>query len=159
MPLDPMFSSSAKARPVRPYTTEDAQLRRHTESTAYGRGHRAWYFNVYLASEHWANLRARKLKRNPRCELCKCEPATQVHHLRYRCIFDVLLTDLQCLCWRCHASVHGIGKARRRGRHSGKARAERKAKIERQQFRPQRKPARWLTPEQYQDRSKKILDQ
>lgn len=154
-----MFSSSAKARPVRPYTTEDAQQRRHVESNAYGRGHRAWYFNIYLKGEHWANLRARKLQKHPRCEVCKQEPATQVHHLRYRCIFDVRLSDLQCLCWRCHASVHGVGKPRTRGRHSKEARAERKEKIERQQFRPQRKPKRWLTEEERQARVQKILDQ
>ena len=66
----------------------------------------------YLLSEHWLELRGKKLSKSYRCERCGSGHRLQVHHLRYRNIFDVGLEDLQTLCRRCHALVHGIRRRR-----------------------------------------------
>lgn len=68
--------------------------------------HREWYRSVYLASEHWADLRRRKLARNPTCELCGKSGQMDIHHVNYRRIFDVQLHDLLTLCRKCHDEEH-----------------------------------------------------
>lgn len=65
-----------------------------------------WYRNVYLLSEHWKTLRKAKLKISPRCEICGRKTRLDVHHLRYKHIYDVLIQDLQTLCRRCHKKYH-----------------------------------------------------
>lgn len=69
--------------------------------------HREWYRTVYLQSEHWKNLRASKLTANPKCERCPSK-ACDVHHIRYRRIFDVEMGDLLSLCRSCHEEEHRI---------------------------------------------------
>lgn len=67
----------------------------------------------YLQSEHWEKLRKRKLKKDPSCLVCKSEKSLEVHHLRYRNLTDVKLTDLRTLCEKCHRTLHkakGNGK-------------------------------------------------
>lgn len=68
--------------------------------------HRKWYREVYLKSDHWRELRARKLAANPICEKCNIRPAIEPHHLRYKRIFDVLLSDLLSVCRPCHSLIH-----------------------------------------------------
>jgi hypothetical protein len=70
--------------------------------------HRDWYWNVYLKSDHWRDLRAAKLAANPVCERCKKRRSAEPHHLRYKNIFDVVLTDLLAVCRECHAEIHRI---------------------------------------------------
>lgn len=65
-----------------------------------------WYRKVYLLSEHWKGLRKMKLKINPRCEICGVKRKLDVHHLRYKNIYDVLVEDLQTLCRKCHKKHH-----------------------------------------------------
>lgn len=66
---------------------------------------RHYYRNEYLLSDHWKALRSEKLKRNPFCERCG-RKGRDVHHLRYRNLFDVLLSDLETLCRKCHKKEH-----------------------------------------------------
>ena len=65
-----------------------------------------WYRKVYLLSEHWKGLRRAKLAVNPKCEICGKKTHLDVHHLRYKNIYDVLVSDLQTLCRRCHKKHH-----------------------------------------------------
>lgn len=65
-----------------------------------------YYRNVYLLSEHWKRLRKAKLKINPQCEICGRKTKLDVHHLRYKNLYDVLVEDLQTLCRRCHRKHH-----------------------------------------------------
>lgn len=71
---------------------------------------RVWYRTVYLKSDHWRDLRKAKLKANPLCEKCTKARATEPHHLRYRNIFDVLLSDLISVCRKCHVEIHKTEK-------------------------------------------------
>lgn len=63
----------------------------------------------YLKTPHWKDLRARKIAAcGPRCQDCGNTRTIQVHHLRYRNIFDVLLDDLKVVCRVCHEKIHGL---------------------------------------------------
>lgn len=88
-----------------------------TPQTEWTTDHREWYRTVYLESDHWAELRGRKLKANPTCERCP-RRATDVHHVNYRNIFDVELTDLLSLCRPCHDAEHKENGMPRRPRVS-----------------------------------------
>ncbi len=68
---------------------------------------REWYRWVYLKSPHWIALRRCKLDQDPSCAKCRVAPASQVHHVNYRSIYDVTLPDLLSLCNRCHSKMHG----------------------------------------------------
>lgn len=65
-----------------------------------------WYREVYLLSEHWKGLRRAKLAISPKCEICGRTKRLDVHHIHYRNIYDVLVSDLQTLCRRCHRKHH-----------------------------------------------------
>jgi hypothetical protein len=69
---------------------------------------RNYYRKEYLLSEHWKCLRLRKLMETPWCEKCYTSCFLDVHHRRYRNLYDVLLSDLMVLCRKCHANVHKI---------------------------------------------------
>lgn len=46
----------------------------------------------------------------PMCVLCRVRPSDHVHHIIYRSQLGTsVLTNLACLCWRCHDKAHGIG--------------------------------------------------
>lgn len=60
----------------------------------------------YLQSDHWKKLRKRKLKESPSCLVCKTEKTLEVHHIRYKNLTDVKLTDLRTLCEKCHRTLH-----------------------------------------------------
>lgn len=68
--------------------------------------HREWYRNVYLHSEHWSDLKARKLSANPECQRCGSKFRLDIHHVNYRNIFDVELSDLLTLCRGYHDKEH-----------------------------------------------------
>lgn len=69
---------------------------------------RDWYRTVYLLSDHWKELRARKLATHPACEDCGSRDRVEPHHLRYRHIFDVTVADLRSLCRRHHTEWHKV---------------------------------------------------
>lgn len=77
------------------------------EIAKYGKSKRLWYREVYLYSDHWKALRGAKFSQAGRiCDKCKDTERLQIHHLRYRSIYDVKLTDLQVLCVTCHHAEH-----------------------------------------------------
>jgi len=72
-----------------------------------GMSKKRWYNEIYLKSPHWKLLRAKKINSVGRkCEKCGSFHEIQVHHLKYRSIFDVELADLQVLCGDCHRGEH-----------------------------------------------------
>lgn len=68
---------------------------------------RGWYRFQYLKSDHWKRLRKEKIKSSSFCEICRNNSPEQVHHVRYRSIYDVELSDLQAVCRTCHCAIHG----------------------------------------------------
>lgn len=78
------------------------------------KGDRNWYYNVYLQSTHWRNLRAEKIREvGYRCEGCQTaydvwEPgqSLDVHHKTYERLGFELLEDLEVLCRECHLTRH-----------------------------------------------------
>ena len=67
---------------------------------------RRYYRKKYLKSEHWKNLKAKKLKETPWCEKCYSQKFLDVHHIGYKNLYDVTVNDLTTLCRRCHDELH-----------------------------------------------------
>ena len=67
-----------------------------------------YYWEEYLKSDHWKDLRAKKLKSATTCEKCHCQPSYDVHHDRYRNLIDVTTDDLKAFCRRCHKLEHRL---------------------------------------------------
>lgn len=67
-------------------------------------------YDAYLESGQWQDLRSRRLELDRwRCQamMSGCEGrAVQVHHLRYRYVFDEPLFDLASVCLSCHRRLH-----------------------------------------------------
>lgn len=68
-------------------------------------------YNSYLKTEHWKNLRLKKLKDKPLCQICGTNKGLHVHHKRYKyqgksILFNERLEDLITLCSSCHRLVH-----------------------------------------------------
>lgn len=69
--------------------------------------HQRWYREVYLFSDHWKSLRLQAFKEGGRhCHRCPATTHLDVHHLRYRRLYDVTVQDLQILCRKCHEREH-----------------------------------------------------
>jgi len=70
----------------------------------------SFYRNTYLKSEDWKALRAAKIAHViGRCNLCGLRSeSNDVHHVKYRRLYDVKLTDLRVLCRGCHDRVHEL---------------------------------------------------
>ena len=64
------------------------------------------YRKEYLQSEEWKLLRSQILDSKCDCQCCKNAKATDVHHLIYRNIVDVKITDLLPVCRNCHKLIH-----------------------------------------------------
>lgn len=82
---------------------------------------RHYYRHVYLKSEHWANLRLEKLASvDAKCERCgERDLSNDVHHVNYRNLYDVELSDLLCLCRKCHDLTHEVLELCRAGDEAG----------------------------------------
>ena len=71
-------------------------------------------YKLYLQTNHWKDLRSKKLEKNPICQFCKKEKATQVHHLRYcdgngkSILYKEKSSDLLSVCEDCHKKIHNI---------------------------------------------------
>jgi hypothetical protein len=63
-------------------------------------------YRKYLASEHWQKTRTAKRRRAKSCGICGAESRLDVHHLNYRNLIDVGLSDLRVLCRQCHDLAH-----------------------------------------------------
>lgn len=62
----------------------------------------------YLKSDHWQNLRLEKMVSvDAKCKKCGVRNlSNDVHHLRYKKLYDVEITDLVVLCRECHDFAH-----------------------------------------------------
>lgn len=70
----------------------------------------SFYRDTYLKSDHWKDLRLRKMV-SKRAICCLCGESkffNDVHHIVYRNLYDVRLSDLRVLCRRCHSLVHDV---------------------------------------------------
>ncbi len=79
-------------------------------------------YRVYLASPHWAELRAR-YRRSGRpqvCVVCGC-PWVQLHHGSYARVGRERLRDLVPLCDEHHEEAHRIRAARRKPKATASA--------------------------------------
>lgn len=86
-------------------------------------------YDDYLRSAHWKRLRARKFDEVGReCQRCgSCREPLHVHHINYRGLFNVRLSDLEVLCAACHTKHHKEHPTRRRPKYASK-RSKRAAK-------------------------------
>ena len=79
------------------------------EVEASGLSQRDWYRSIYLLSDHWKVLRTKALEvHGSRCAKCPATKRLDVHHLRYKNIYDVEVEDLQVLCRKCHDKEHEV---------------------------------------------------
>jgi len=71
-------------------------------------------YKLYLNTEHWKEVRKKKLESKPICEMCKKEKATQVHHLYYEdrngksILYKEKQSDLVSVCKKCHEKIHNL---------------------------------------------------
>lgn len=63
-------------------------------------------YEDYIKSDHWKNLRLQALNRDEACVCCRSKTSLEVHHMRYRRLFDVRTDDLVTVCEFCHRQVH-----------------------------------------------------
>ncbi len=63
------------------------------------------YREEYLHSEEWKSLRKTIMDVGPDCQCCD-QKASDVHHLVYRNIVDIKITDLLPVCRNCHKLIH-----------------------------------------------------
>jgi len=63
------------------------------------------YREEYLNSEEWISLRNTILGTEPNCQCCT-KKANDVHHLVYRNLVDIKVTDLLPVCRECHNLIH-----------------------------------------------------
>jgi hypothetical protein len=66
---------------------------------------RTEYRSEYLQSEDWKRLRNQILATAPDCQCCG-KSANDVHHMVYRNLVDVKVTDLLPVCRTCHDYIH-----------------------------------------------------
>lgn len=105
---------------------------------------REWYRTVYLKSEHWKTLRGKKLELNPSCEICGKIGVMDVHHVNYRQLFDVQLTDLLTVCRKCHDGIHKHCPPEKRQKEEFVAVAAQQVSIANEQFKLKRiKTEQW----------------
>jgi hypothetical protein len=60
----------------------------------------------YLKTKHWVKLRKNKYKHKKACSLCDSKVKLNVHHLRYKDLFNINTHDLKVVCQRCHIIIH-----------------------------------------------------
>ena len=84
--------------------------------THWTNDHKSWYHTVYLKSDHWKELKSRKLQESPKCEKCGNSNCLDAHHVNYKQLFDVLTSDLLTLCRKCHKETHRINGFPKRSR-------------------------------------------
>jgi 5-methylcytosine-specific restriction endonuclease McrA len=71
---------------------------------------RNYYRDIYLKTDHWKELKHKKLQSQNKCERCDNPNNLDVHHLRYKHLYDVLEEDLMVLCRKCHSDEHDVEK-------------------------------------------------
>lgn len=90
-----------------------------------------WYRTIYLVSDHWKSLRQAAFAAHGRkCHDCGKSGILDVHHLNYKAIYDVEVSDLQILCRKCHKKEHAapVMKPRKSKKKPCASRVPRRAK-------------------------------
>lgn len=64
------------------------------------------YRKEYLNSDEWKNLRDQVIASKPNCQCCHKFLAHDVHHLVYRNLVDVKVSDILPVCRSCHNLIH-----------------------------------------------------
>lgn len=64
------------------------------------------YREEYLNSNEWKTLRSKILSTGCKCQCCNDQDAIDVHHMVYRNIVDVKVSDLVPVCRECHNLLH-----------------------------------------------------
>lgn len=115
-------------------TSSEAKAKRQAEVRESGLTGKEWYRLVYLRSDHWKDLRLRAMAALEKvcCQQCGATRSLDVHHLRYRSIYDVKVTDLQVLCRACHEKEHEEKPNNRKPRKPRKERKQRKPRKRRE---------------------------
>ena len=120
-----MYSASNKLANAMRYNLQKGSPRRGSKRKSKDKKRfyftdQEFYRNTYLKSDHWKELRGRKLLESPVCEKCGKSDELDVYHLRYRELYNVCLWDLQTLCRGCHIKEHEkIDKKKKRKRSRG----------------------------------------
>jgi len=67
-------------------------------------------YREYLASAHWAQVRAQFFARTIKrcCRVCGCIERLALHHRTYRRLGREQMGDLILLCGDCHREVHSL---------------------------------------------------
>lgn len=68
-------------------------------------------YSEYLKSDDWLTKRYLKRLRANRCGICGSTDNLHVHHLNYKNLVDVDMSDLRVLCKRCHFLAHELHRA------------------------------------------------
>lgn len=64
-------------------------------------------YRAYVRTRHWMIIKNKRLKlSNDKCDICGSNNDLQVHHIRYKNLYDVDLDDLQAICKNCHYKHH-----------------------------------------------------
>ena len=68
------------------------------------------YRENYLKSDHWFTVKTTALTHyNCICAVCGYKnPDNDVHHVKYKKLYDVEINDLRVLCRECHIKVHQL---------------------------------------------------
>ena len=65
-------------------------------------------YKKYLKSEDWNAKRYFKRLNKNNCAICNSKENLHVHHLNYKNLIDVKMSDLRVLCKRCHFLAHKL---------------------------------------------------
>lgn len=68
-------------------------------------------YQDYLKSDDWLTKKYLKKLKAQQCAICSTKDNLHVHHLNYRNLIDVEMSDLRVLCKRCHFLAHDLHKA------------------------------------------------
>ena len=69
-------------------------------------------YREYLKSDDWqAKRELKRSKHQWRCGICGATDRIDIHHLNYRNLTDVEMSDLRKMCHRCHILTHELHKA------------------------------------------------
>ena len=108
-----MYTASSILCKARTFYIPKGYKRERTKIFVFGKkknryyhGDRTEYWNQYLKSDHWKTLRTAKLFQTPACEKCGNNSRLDIHHINYKNLYDVELSDLMTLCRKCHVEIH-----------------------------------------------------
>lgn len=83
--------------------------RRAKSGRPQGKGKRWTNYREYLRSDKWRRKREKVMERaRGRCEVCRINRATQVHHKTYERVYREPMSDLVAICESCHLDEHGL---------------------------------------------------